>query len=60
VFFAGRVAARDARRLGTALISHACSRTRQLQLSSYDRLFHNQDTLPKEYRVADSGSLLTD
>jgi hypothetical protein len=47
VFFAGRVAARDARRLGTALISHACSRTRQLQLSSYDRLFPNQDTLPK-------------
>jgi hypothetical protein len=28
-------------------ISHACSRTRQLQLSSYDRLFPNQDTLPK-------------
>ncbi|WP_157271091.1 TOTE conflict system archaeo-eukaryotic primase domain-containing protein [Azohydromonas aeria] len=47
VFFAGRVAARDARRLGTALISHACSRTHQLQLSSYDRLFPNQDTLPK-------------
>lgn len=47
VFFAGRVAARDARRLGTALISHACSRTRQLQLKSYDRLFPNQDTLPK-------------
>jgi len=47
VFFAGRVAARDARRLATALISHACTCTRQLALSSYDRLFPNQDTMPK-------------
>jgi superfamily II DNA or RNA helicase len=47
VFFGGRVAARDARRLGTAIISHACSCTRQLKLTSYDRLFPNQDTMPK-------------
>ena len=47
VFFAGRVAARDARRLGTAIISHTCARTRQLRLTSYDRLFPNQDTMPK-------------
>ncbi len=47
VFFSAQVSARDARRLGTAIISHACSSTRQLQLSSYDRLFPNQDTLPK-------------
>lgn len=47
IFFSAQVSARDARRLGTAIISHACSRTRQLQLSSYDRLFPNQDTLPK-------------
>jgi len=47
VFFAGRVSARDARRLGTAIISHTCSRTRQLKLESYDRLFPNQDTVPK-------------
>jgi superfamily II DNA or RNA helicase len=47
VFFAGRVSARDARRLGTAIISHTCSRTRQLKLESYDRLFPNQDTMPK-------------
>lgn len=46
VFFAGRVSARDARRLGTAIISHTCARTRQLKLTSYDRLFPNQDTLP--------------
>ncbi|MBS0468127.1 MAG: DEAD/DEAH box helicase, partial [Proteobacteria bacterium] len=47
VFFACRVIARDARRLGTAIISHTCSRTRQLKLESYDRLFPNQDTMPK-------------
>ncbi len=47
VFFSGRVSARDARRLGTAIISHTCTRTRQLKLTSYDRLFPNQDTMPK-------------
>ncbi|WP_329955943.1 TOTE conflict system archaeo-eukaryotic primase domain-containing protein [Cupriavidus necator] len=47
VFFAGKVSARDARQLGTAIISHTCSRTRQLKLASYDRLFPNQDTMPK-------------
>jgi superfamily II DNA or RNA helicase len=47
IFFAERVSARDARRLGTAIISHTCARTRQLKLSSYDRLFPNQDTMPK-------------
>lgn len=47
VFFASRVPARDARRLGTAIISHTCARTRQLRLTSYDRLFPNQDTMPK-------------
>lgn len=47
VFFAGRVSARDARRLGTAVISQTCARTRQLRLASYDRLFPNQDTMPR-------------
>ncbi len=47
VFFNGKVAARDARRLGTAIISHTCARTRQLKLTSYDRLFPNQDSMPK-------------
>jgi hypothetical protein len=32
IFFAGRVSARDARRLGTAIISHTYARTRQLKL----------------------------
>jgi superfamily II DNA or RNA helicase len=47
IFFASPLAARDARRLGSAIISHACARTHQLKLSSYDRLFPNQDTMPK-------------
>lgn len=47
IFFESRVPASDARRLGAAIISHACERTRQLSLSSYDRLFPNQDYLPK-------------
>ncbi|MFO7629890.1 MAG: hypothetical protein R6W06_10330 [Prochlorococcaceae cyanobacterium] len=47
VFFEEAVSAREARQLGAALISHTCSSTRQLELSSYDRLFPNQDSLPK-------------
>ncbi|MFA6921832.1 MAG: DNA primase small subunit domain-containing protein, partial [Gallionella sp.] len=47
IFFARSVPARDARQLGTAIISHTCARTRQLKLNSYDRLFPNQDTMPK-------------
>jgi superfamily II DNA or RNA helicase len=47
LFFADPTPARDVRRLGSALISATCARTRQLKLSSYDRLFPNQDTLPK-------------
>jgi len=47
IFFDTKVSARDARRLGTALISQTCARTRQLKLKSYDRLFPNQDTMPK-------------
>lgn len=47
IFFTDRVRACDARRLGTTIVSHTCARTRQLALSSYDRLFPNQDRLPK-------------
>ena len=47
IFFADPVPAREARQLGAALISHTCDRTRQLSLTSYDRLFPNQDTMPK-------------
>ena len=47
IFFFEPVPAREARQLGAALISYTCNRTRQLSLSSYDRLFPNQDTLPR-------------
>lgn len=47
IFFSDRILARDARRLGTAIVSNTCSRTRQLKLESYDRLFPNQDSMPK-------------
>ncbi|MCG5534705.1 TOTE conflict system archaeo-eukaryotic primase domain-containing protein, partial [Ectothiorhodospira mobilis] len=47
IFFAEPVPAREARQLGAALISHTCHRNRQLSLASYDRLFPNQDTMPK-------------
>ncbi|MDP2872762.1 MAG: DEAD/DEAH box helicase family protein, partial [Bacillota bacterium] len=47
IFFAETIPARDARRLGTTLISRTCSSTRLLGLDSYDRLFPNQDTLPR-------------
>jgi len=47
LFFVAPVPAREARLLGAALISYTCERTRQLSLASYDRLFPNQDTMPK-------------
>jgi superfamily II DNA or RNA helicase len=47
IFFTAPVPARDARMLGAALISHTCARTRQLRLTSYDRMFPNQDCMPK-------------
>ena len=47
VFFEEAVPAREARQLGAALISHTSNATRQLQLSSYDRLFPNQDSMPR-------------
>ena len=46
IFFSTPVAASLARRLGAALISRTCAGRRQLELSSYDRLFPNQDRLP--------------
>jgi hypothetical protein len=46
IFFEGPVQAREARRLGSALISRTCAGKRQLELKSYDRLFPNQDRLP--------------
>jgi len=47
IFFDRPLPAREARALGTALLSHTCARRRLLRLSSYDRLFPNQDRLPR-------------
>ena len=47
IFFDHAVAAREARALGTALLSVTCARRRVLELSSYDRLFPNQDRMPQ-------------
>jgi len=47
IFFTAAAPAAEARALGTAIISRTCARTHQLKLSSYDRLFPNQDMMPK-------------
>ncbi len=47
IFFSEPVPAREARKLGSALLSLTCRNTRQLSLASYDRLFPNQDSMPK-------------
>ena len=46
-FFASPVSAADARRLGSGLLTQAMERRPELKMRSYDRLFPNQDTLPK-------------
>lgn len=46
IFFDRAASAKQARRLGFAIISHACENNRQLDLKSYDRLFPNQDFMP--------------
>lgn len=46
IFFKDAVSAKEARQLGAAVISFTCAETRSLSLTSYDRFFPNQDTLP--------------
>jgi len=48
VFFREEVPANLARRLGTALIAKTMSERCQLAIKSYDRLFPNQDSMPKD------------
>lgn len=48
VFFARRVAAASARRLGALMLREAMTRRAELDLASYDRLFPNQDVLPQK------------
>ncbi len=47
IFFSEEVPASLARRLGTGLISKTMDRHSKLSISSYDRLFPNQDTMPQ-------------
>ena len=47
IFFSQEVPAAMARKLGSILITKTMSNRYQLDMKSYDRLFPNQDTLPK-------------
>src|SRR3989441_11148739 len=46
-FFSAPVPATTARKMGCYLITETMSRRHQLSMESYDRLFPNQDTLPR-------------
>jgi len=46
-FFSAPVAAATARKMGCYLITETMTRRHQLSMESYDRLFPNQDTLPR-------------
>ena len=47
IFFTDKIPAITARRLGSFLITKTMSQRYQMDMKSYDRLFPNQDTLPK-------------
>ncbi|MEI7773685.1 MAG: DEAD/DEAH box helicase family protein, partial [Verrucomicrobiota bacterium] len=47
IFFQDKIPATIARKLGTALLTRTMERRHQIGLDSYDRLFPNQDTMPK-------------
>ncbi len=47
IFFSEPVSCTLARALGTALLTEAMERSGSMKLDSYDRMFPNQDTLPK-------------
>lgn len=46
-FFREKVSAATARKFGSALLTEAMEKRHELRFKSYDRLFPNQDTLPK-------------
>jgi hypothetical protein len=46
-FFDDKVSAVSVRKFGTALLTHAMAKRHEIKFTSYDRLFPNQDTLPK-------------
>ncbi len=47
MFFSVPVAASTARKMGCSLLTRAMTRRHRLGMESYDRLFPNQDTMPK-------------
>ena len=47
IFFSEEVPAVLARRLGTSIITKTMAKRYQIDMKSYDRLFPNQDTMPK-------------
>jgi hypothetical protein len=47
VFFTSPVASSTARQLGCYILTRTMSRRHELNMDSYDRLFPNQDTMPK-------------
>ena len=47
-FFTAPVAASAARKMGCFLITETMARRHQLSMESYDRLFPNQDTMPRK------------
>jgi hypothetical protein len=47
IFFSQPIPARDARQLGTVLLTETLERRPELGFKSYDRLFPSQDAVPK-------------
>lgn len=47
IFFEEAVSAKEARKLGSCILTIAMEERHELQFSSYDRMFPNQDTMPK-------------
>jgi len=46
-FFEEKIPAATARKFGSVLLTQAMARRHEIKLKSYDRLFPNQDTMPK-------------
>ena len=46
-FFEQNVSAVQARKFGTSLLTHSMGKRHEISFKSYDRLFPNQDTMPK-------------
>lgn len=51
IFFEEPVSARTARMMGSVLLTMTLEKRNQIGLDSYDRMFPNQDTLPREKKL---------